>query len=178
MKVLISKLWEVGVTVVKTTEFVQGQTCRWGLAWSFVAPANKAIPHRIAEKTNDSFMLEGLQSGHSAFNLLQSVESFFCSNGASCKLNTAAFYIDITYPNEHSDVPKPIEMHNKDSANQINDVHFRVSVFQQIPGTLLVKGSLQKKDTSSNSGTGAFSLMFQRLEVFLRNAFCKEKSAR
>ncbi|VFQ65876.1 unnamed protein product [Cuscuta campestris] len=178
MKVLISKLWEVGVTVVKTTEFVQGQTCRWGLAWSFVAPANKAIPHRIAEKTNDSFMLEGLQSGHSAFNLLQSVESFFCSNGASCKLNTASFYIDITYPNEHSDVPKPIEMNNKASANRINDVHFRVSVFQQIPGTLLVKGSLQKKDTSSNSGTGAFSLMFQRLEVFLRNAFCKEKSAR
>lgn len=58
MKVLVSKLWEVGATVVKTTEFVQGQTCRWGLAWSFVPPAKKTIPYQIAEKSNLSFMLE------------------------------------------------------------------------------------------------------------------------
>ena len=29
LKSLTSKLREVGVSVVKTTEFVQGQTCRW-----------------------------------------------------------------------------------------------------------------------------------------------------
>lgn len=58
LKFLISKLWEVGVTIVKTTEFVQGQTCRWGLAWSFVPPARKIISPHVAEKKNTSFMLE------------------------------------------------------------------------------------------------------------------------
>lgn len=58
LKVLISKLREVGVTIVRTTEFVQGQTCRWGLAWSFVPPARKIISRQVAEKKNLSFMLE------------------------------------------------------------------------------------------------------------------------
>lgn len=58
LKFLISKLWKVGVTIVKTTEFVQGQTCRWGLAWSFVPPARKIFLPHVAEKNNLSFMLE------------------------------------------------------------------------------------------------------------------------
>lgn len=58
LKFLISKLREVRVTIVKTTEFVQGQTCRWGLAWSFMPPARKLVPSHVAEKTNLSFMLE------------------------------------------------------------------------------------------------------------------------
>lgn len=58
LKVLISKLWDVGATIVKTTEFVQGQTCRWGLAWSFLPPSRKVIPCHVAEKNNMSFMLE------------------------------------------------------------------------------------------------------------------------
>lgn len=58
LKFLISKLWEVGVTIVKTTEFVQGKTCRWGLAWSFVPPTRKMISPRVAQKNIISFMLE------------------------------------------------------------------------------------------------------------------------
>lgn len=58
LKSLIAKLREVGVTIVKTTEFVQGQTCRWGIAWSFVPPARQMISPYVAEKSNLSFMLE------------------------------------------------------------------------------------------------------------------------
>lgn len=58
MKILMSKLREVGVTIVKTTEFVQGQTCRWGLAWSFMPPAKKVISSHVAEKSVLSFTLE------------------------------------------------------------------------------------------------------------------------
>lgn len=58
LKFLISKLRDVGVTVVKTTEFVQGQTCRWGLAWSFVPPSRKIISPYVAGKSILSFMLE------------------------------------------------------------------------------------------------------------------------
>lgn len=58
LKILMSKLRAVGVTIVKTTEFVQGQTCRWGLAWSFVHPAKKIISPAVSEKKVLSFMLE------------------------------------------------------------------------------------------------------------------------
>lgn len=58
LKVLISELWNVGVTIVKTTEFVQGQTSRWGLAWSFIPPVRKKIPSQVMEKSSLSFMLE------------------------------------------------------------------------------------------------------------------------
>lgn len=57
LKTLTSKLREVGVTIVKTTEFVQGQTCRWGLAWSFVPPTTNIAKFR-AVNSDLSFMLE------------------------------------------------------------------------------------------------------------------------
>ncbi|KAK2980581.1 hypothetical protein RJ640_029168 [Escallonia rubra] len=95
LKTLISHLRSVGVSVVKTTEFVQGQTCRWGLAWSFVPPARKIISSHVAEKRVLSFTLEGLQRQYSAVNVLQAVESFFCTSGASCKLNLDSFYVDV-----------------------------------------------------------------------------------
>lgn len=58
LKFLMSKLRKVGVTIVKTTEFVQGQTCRWGLAWSFMSLAKKLVPAGLPERSNFSFMLE------------------------------------------------------------------------------------------------------------------------
>lgn len=57
LKTLTSKLREVGVTIVKTTEFVQGQTGRWGLAWSFVPPSTKLVKSHVI-KSDLSFMLE------------------------------------------------------------------------------------------------------------------------
>ncbi|PKI78708.1 hypothetical protein CRG98_000933 [Punica granatum] len=96
LKFLTSKLREVGVTIVKTTEFVQGQTCRWGIAWSFVPPVKKIISTHVAEKPNLSFMLQGLQRQSSAFDVLQSIESFFRVSGASCKLNVSSFCVDVS----------------------------------------------------------------------------------
>ncbi|XP_014509865.1 U6 small nuclear RNA (adenine-(43)-N(6))-methyltransferase-like isoform X3 [Vigna radiata var. radiata] len=99
LKYLVSKLWGVGVSIVKTTEFVQGRTYRWGLAWSFLPPVQKSSIS-LSNKKNTSFTLE---------------------------------------------------------------------VFQQIPGTLLVKGSLQDKHSPLS---GAFSVIFQKLEEALRSKFC------
>lgn len=58
LKFLMSKLREVGVTIVKTTEFVQGQTSRWGLAWSFMPPARKLVSSQVRGNSSPSFMLE------------------------------------------------------------------------------------------------------------------------
>lgn len=58
LKTLASKLRDVGVTIVKTTEFVQGQTCRWGLAWSYVPPIKKVTSLHMVGNGGLSFMLE------------------------------------------------------------------------------------------------------------------------
>lgn len=58
LKFLISKIREARATVVKTTEFVQGQTSRWGLAWSFLPPKRNLISPNAPIKNNLSFMLE------------------------------------------------------------------------------------------------------------------------
>ncbi|XP_031126646.1 uncharacterized protein LOC116028928 [Ipomoea triloba] len=109
MKVLESKLWEVGATVVKTTEFVQGQTCRRGLAWSFVLPTKKSIPHQISEKSNLSFMLEIMFPKEHSDVILKSLETQNVN--------------DADYPNELDC-----------SSSQINNLHFRVSVFSRCQG--------------------------------------------
>ncbi|XP_022860139.1 U6 small nuclear RNA (adenine-(43)-N(6))-methyltransferase isoform X1 [Olea europaea var. sylvestris] len=189
LNILTSKLWNVGVTVVKTTEFVQGQTSRWGLAWSFMPPSRKMLFSHVTEKKNLSFMLEGLQRQHSAFHVLQSVESFFCSCGASCKLNASTFNIDITASQNHCNTILKSETQNENEAVQCkneleisrtsndnncqsDDLQFRISVFQQIPGTLLVRSTLHQKESSSS---GLFSLIFKQLEKVLKNKFCTER---
>lgn len=48
LKFLISKLRRVGVSIVKTTEFVQGQTARWGLAWSFFLSSSTPTSTKIS----------------------------------------------------------------------------------------------------------------------------------
>ncbi|XP_016900513.1 uncharacterized protein LOC103490299 isoform X1 [Cucumis melo] len=157
---LISKLWKVGVTVVKTTEFVQGQTCRWGLAWSFMSTARKIISPHVTNKSILSFMLEGLLPQVSAMSILQSVERFLSTGGASCKLNTSSFTVDITASVDHcraiiengacqEDKVASCVALEKSETQLSTDLCFRVSVFQQIPGTLLVKGSLHQKSSPS-----------------------------
>jgi len=58
LKLLMSKARKAGASVVKTTEFVQGQTARWGLAWSFIAPRNKVLRSTTPAKNHHSFMLQ------------------------------------------------------------------------------------------------------------------------
>jgi 23S rRNA (adenine1618-N6)-methyltransferase len=59
LKVLTAKLWTLGVAAVRTTEFVQGHTSRWGLAWSFtVPPKMESSKTSVQIKSNVSFMLE------------------------------------------------------------------------------------------------------------------------
>ncbi|XP_057966586.1 uncharacterized protein LOC131156715 isoform X2 [Malania oleifera] len=164
LKTLVSKLRAVGVTIVKTTEFVQGHTCRWGLAWSFVPPAKKIISPRVVEKNFLSFMMEGLQRQFSAAHVLQSVESFFLTAGASCKSNAISYTVDIAASKDHcnailkNEVPRYDEAVSCDLMQEIpngssclhtpsDELCFRISVFQQTPGTLLVKGSLQHRES-------------------------------
>ncbi|KAL2343610.1 hypothetical protein Fmac_004895 [Flemingia macrophylla] len=183
LKYLISKLWEVGVAVVKTTEFVQGRTHRWGLAWSFLTPKQKSSISLPDKKTCPSH-LRGLQCQHSAINVLEAVKSHFSSCGLSCALNTSSFTVDVAASkddcdsilrNELSIINKSVdwkptrETSNASLNSSLERLCFRILVFQQIPGTLLVKGSLQDRNSPLS---GTFSVIFRKLEEALRNKFC------
>ncbi|KAJ0260555.1 U6 small nuclear RNA [Hirschfeldia incana] len=182
LKVLVSKLWEVGVTVVKTTEFVQGQTSRWGLAWSFVPPVRKIVavptPSVSSKKSVLSFMLEGIKREFSAADVLRSVDEFFKRFGATSKLNSNAFSVDIvasrdqcnTITNRDDDVRSQTLDDGSSLQLPQDDLSFRILVFQQMPGTLLIKGSLQHKDCPLS---GLFSLVFGSLEESLKSKFCR-----
>ncbi|CAN8239542.1 unnamed protein product [Cochlearia groenlandica] len=187
LKLLISKLWEVGVTIVKTTEFVQGQTSRWGLAWSFMPIARKIVaPPSVAKKSVSSFMLEGIRRQYSAADVLQAVEEFFKSSGASCKLNSSTFSVDIVASSDQCDTISKNGTRNADSVRshgcekqspdssslQVSqdNISFRILVFQQMPGSLLIKGSLQQKDSPLS---GLFSAVFGSLEESMKFKFCR-----
>ena len=58
LKGLSAKLWALGAATVRTTEFVQGRTSRWGLAWSFTSPPRAVKKNPVLNKSNHSFMLE------------------------------------------------------------------------------------------------------------------------
>ncbi|KAK2437715.1 23S rRNA (adenine(1618)-N(6))-methyltransferase [Trifolium repens] len=185
LKYLISKLWEVGVTVVKTTEFVQGRTSRWGLAWSFLPTVQQKPSSSLPNKNIMSFMLEGLQRQHGAINVLENVKSYFSSHGLSCTMNTSSFTVDVVATkddcdsilknelpiiNQSTDYQPTEKTSNGSSANLSSDRSgLRISVFQQIPGTLLVKGSVQDRNSPLS---GAFSVIFHKLEEALRKKFC------
>ncbi|KAK7260499.1 hypothetical protein RIF29_26592 [Crotalaria pallida] len=185
IKDLTSKLWEVGVTIVKATEFVQGRTSRWGLAWSFLPPVQKKSSFSLPEKSNLSFMLEGLKCQHGAFNVLEAVKSYFGLHGLSCTLNTSSFTVDVVASKDDCDsilkngLPfsnKSIDCQPSGETSNGSSLHssldrfcLRISVFQQSPRTLLVKGSLQDRNSPLS---GAFFGIFQKLEEALRNEFC------
>ncbi|XP_021753107.1 methyltransferase-like protein 16 [Chenopodium quinoa] len=189
LKFLMSKLREVGVTIVKATEFVQGQTSRWGLAWSFMPPAKKLVSSHVRGNSSPSFMLEGLQHQTSAFDVLHSVESFFSYFGVSCKCNDSSFTVEVSATNDYCDTILKTDVKKLDeastclrvaeisrSANCSNspvNLSFRILVFQQIPGTLLVKASLKPGD---NTLAGIFTSVFQQLEEFLKHKFCRKKA--
>jgi 23S rRNA (adenine1618-N6)-methyltransferase len=97
LKVLTAKLWTLGVAAVRTTEFVQGHTSRWGLAWSFtVPPKMESSKTSVQIKSNVSFMLEGLRHGCSAVDVLQGLISQLQSNGVLCMLDLSSFSINVS----------------------------------------------------------------------------------
>ncbi|XP_037445126.1 RNA N6-adenosine-methyltransferase mettl16-like [Triticum dicoccoides] len=174
LKLLASKVREAGASVVKTTEFVQGQTARWGLAWSFIAPRKNVIRSSTPGKVHHSFMLQGLRRGNGAFQVLKSAETFFCASNLSCKTDSLSFSIDVTLPDEQTqaatldcdDLPGSVEDNSTKVHSIVTGASFRISVFEQMPGTLLIKGSLLNKSLS-----GTFTSLFSQLEETLKTEF-------
>ncbi|KAH0468910.1 hypothetical protein IEQ34_002142 [Dendrobium chrysotoxum] len=172
LKFLISKLREVRVSVVKTTEFVQGQTARWGLAWSFIPPSKGFISSNTPMRSQISFTLEGLKRQCGAFQVLRSMESFFLDKGISCKTDLSSFSVTVTLSEVQVNIaPKNGLELLKAGENQPSKSQcvFCVSLLEQIPGTLLVRWSSSAKDRPAVSV--GFNSLFNQLEECLRKEF-------
>ncbi|KAM1006798.1 hypothetical protein EV1_003438 [Malus domestica] len=89
-------------------------------------------------------------------------------------------HTDAILKGESQDCDRVISCEDKQEAStsssclNLPSIHlgFRVSVFQQNRGTLLVKGSLQQRDSQLS---GEFSPIFQRLEEDLKQRLCRRK---
>ncbi|RLM78018.1 methyltransferase-like protein 16 isoform X1 [Panicum miliaceum] len=113
----------------------------------------------------------GLRREHGAFQVLKSTEAFFLASKLSCKIDTLSFSVDVTLSDEQTEAAI---LHGDDYGGSLKEssaklqsvvkgVSFRITVFEQIPGTLLIKGSLLNKALS-----GTFSSLFSQLEDTLR----------
>jgi 23S rRNA (adenine1618-N6)-methyltransferase len=131
-------------------------------------------------------MLECIKRQYSAVDVLQSVVEFLKSCGASCKLNSSTFSVDIVASNDQCNTISKNDIADVDSVRSHGyekqsldgsslqvpeyNLSFRILVFQQMPGTLLIKGSLQQKDSPLS---GLFSRVFGSLEESLKSKFCR-----
>ncbi|KAG0581903.1 hypothetical protein KC19_3G018700 [Ceratodon purpureus] len=182
LKGLSAKLWALGAATVRTTEFVQGRTSRWGLAWSFTPPA-AVKKNPVLNKSNHSFMLEGLGRGCTAVDMLQVLATQLQSLGALCTVSVPDFSISGFLPDdvdaceavdvlgkrkrETVDETRPKVVISSNNTREDNSRSFKAWVFQQAPGSLLVKASLSK---GSEYG-GTFADLFERVEQSLKQRF-------
>ncbi|KAH7424918.1 hypothetical protein KP509_11G031600 [Ceratopteris richardii] len=173
LKILIHKLREIGVKILKTTEFVQGRTCRWGLAWTYnaLAPQQQL---RCANMKNVSFLMEGLSRQCKAYDVLQALCSGLLDFRVTCKVDPTSFmlkgYVQECLPNEQNlGVPDDSKLTGSNDADRVD---FTIMVFEQGPGTLLIKGRLLEENTMP---AGDFVTMLTSIEQKLKHIFCMRK---
>lgn len=114
---------------------------------------------------------QGLRRGNGAFQVLKSAEAFFCASNLSCKTDSVSFSIDVTLSDEQTqaarldgdNLPGSVEDDPTKLHSTVTGASFRISVFEQMPGTLLIKGSLLNKSLS-----GTFTSLFSQLEETLK----------
>ncbi|KAL2633020.1 hypothetical protein R1flu_004499 [Riccia fluitans] len=177
LKTLTSHLRAAGVTMLRTTEFVQGRTSRWGIAWSF-SPVQRPVvlPNRTLAKNKASFMLEGVNRQFSAADVLQELSRLLQGSGAITTVDIHSFSLSGSIP---ANLDNSETQYNVLSAKDLDDktketsrtatIPFQASVFQQVPGTLLIRASLLKGQGPS----GAFSCLFDKVELSLRKLLLK-----
>ncbi|KAG0478861.1 hypothetical protein HPP92_013580 [Vanilla planifolia] len=118
----------------------------------------------------------GLNRQCGAFQVLKAVESFFLDKGVPCKIDSSSFCINVNLNNVQdntanemglSDLLKDAENHSTKVSNGSSCAAL-VSVFEQIPGTILVRCSPFGKD---GTVSGLLSSLFIHLEEHLRKEF-------
>lgn len=187
LKPLVARARAAGATMVKTTEFVQGRTSRWGLAWSFASPAKAIAGVKGAAKASRmSFTLEGLGRQVTAAQVLNTIGSEMTVLGAQCSVDVATFSIlgslavepatasaevgvtaaprkrsrEEAFEGDHDDALAC----DTDEKENTSALRFKATVLQQAPGSLLVQVSPLPGQTLEHNMTGQFSAFCEQVE--------------
>lgn len=175
LKVLILELRKKGVRMLRTTEFVQGRTCRWGLAWSFNPPEESLLSQRVIPTNTSrmSFMLEGLPRHCRAYDVLQKLVFYVHEYGASCKVDMTTFSLKGSFQDQLEKQQKEAPQYEvvAPSTKGSSNPHFTLSVFEQAPGALLIKGMLLAEKSRL---AGTFSTMLSSVEQNLKQHFVRK----
>jgi 23S rRNA (adenine1618-N6)-methyltransferase len=110
LKAARAALYRAGVAVVRTTEFSQGKTSRWGLAWSYAAhpsTANKPLPRFPAaraaapageaaapprpRKVGATMSVQVAAPAAAGGDILAAVHVALVNEGLECSVDAAAF---------------------------------------------------------------------------------------
>ncbi|GAQ86083.1 hypothetical protein KFL_002700020 [Klebsormidium nitens] len=193
LKKLVALLRKKRVAATETTEFVQGKTSRWGLAWSFTprkmtAAMKEAVAKQLPQRTKISFTLQRLGRQTAAWTVLQAIREELQRERATCQVNEATFALQARIPAGALTVPRgeaddnteaedtgeagPEEKRRRLETGGMEHGEFavKVSVFQQAPGTLLVSAILTEQRVPIAT-TAAFGTLFDRVEEKLRKRF-------
>ncbi|KAI5059362.1 hypothetical protein GOP47_0025681 [Adiantum capillus-veneris] len=175
LKILTSKLREKKVRMLRTTEFVQGRTCRWGLAWTYNAPPERLLQQQARPfiSNNASFMIEGLPRQCKAYDVLQELASNLRDFGATCEVDAVSFMLKGMLQDNME--KQRIDVQHQEASppsREIDAGRFTLTVFEQAPGALLIKGKLLEEKSLL---TGKFSAMLSSIERRLKHIFCAKK---
>eukprot|EP00897_Mesotaenium_endlicherianum_P002790 jgi/Mesen1/2539/ME000161S01589 len=154
------------VAVVKTVEFRQGRTTRWGLAWSCTPVttfASTSVVLREHTSPRMSFTLQGLTRRDAAAHVAASLAACVQSVGAtSCSLDKASLCVSGTYQCSSTGTATAAEREPPGKRQRISvddgggatkaplSFSFRAQVYEQAPGSLTVAASV----ASSSSPAG------------------------
>eukprot|EP00850_Spirogloea_muscicola_P015573 SM000120S25722 [mRNA] locus=s120:406552:410536:- [translate_table: standard] len=177
LKALKILLQENEVPTVRTTEFVQGRTSRWGIAWSFEPIVSLPRSPSSAHPTRQlSFTLQGVSKQQSAIGILKWLLEELRQLEVTCHLNADAFMIEgeglcDPGPSVDASASTLVDTSQAVSAGKLGTrFKFSTTVFQQAPGTLLVTARLLGKIDGVGDSTAAatFHRKFNEAQVRVR----------
>ncbi|KAJ7533205.1 hypothetical protein O6H91_13G037600 [Diphasiastrum complanatum] len=195
MKAMVAKLRALGIAILRTTEFVQGRTSRWGLAWSFDAPVKTATYLNPSPGSNNiSFLLEGLRGKCIPTEVLKALALHLEATGSTCKIDMVSYTISGSLLCSPKDLQLPPLKRSRaiSSSTEKNyfgnnnfeslgedscTMSFKVVVFQQAPGAVLIKASLSKaenyagKNFTNQDVSSVFTMLLGHVEREMKEQF-------
>eukprot|EP00898_Chlorokybus_atmophyticus_P003318 jgi/Chlat1/3988/Chrsp26S03981 len=156
---LKKELHERKVPAVRVTEFSQGRTARWGLAWSFApdvaADIQKSITSHTQPRANHVFSVDK----YSAADLLSTLRHLLTEEQANFKQDGSAFSFSgtlVMHKSSDSAVQGKRARSNEvgrstSSPPALSGVPFSISVFQQAPGAFAVKTGIGRLSPESSA---------------------------
>ncbi|KAL5199214.1 hypothetical protein ABZP36_020417 [Zizania latifolia] len=129
-------------------------------------------PGAVPPSTSPTSPPPDLRRECGAFQVLKSAETFLHASNLSCKTDSSLFSIDVTLSDEqaqattlHGDSDS-VEGNTTKLHSAVTGISFHILLFEQMPGTILVKGSLLNKALSD-----IFASTFSQLEDTLKMEF-------